>query len=338
MKAACTKFKSEGETTPIMQRGSDMHEELAKILEGKNELAFSSLDAGEQDEVSWAADYIQRQIALKGDVPLKVEEKVSYSDESFRELFYGTLDCSCGNALFDLKTGEERSYWHQMAAYGLALMESEGYEEIEVHLVFSRYKRTHTYTISKDEATMVIKELLVRLEDPNAPPIPNAYCGWCDEQTSCPAIVERVMELSKEEDWRLESYNLEEIKYNPDELAKAIALATQMKSWAFAMLDFAKSFEEIPGYEWRHVQGRRKIEDTKGAVKLLEEVGVPIEVIMEVCSVNLSSLEDLLVDFKDLTKPEAKKLLANLLEPVITRAEGYKKLVENKSTKPKELT
>jgi hypothetical protein len=338
MKAACTKFKSEGETTPIMQRGSDMHEELAKVLEGKDELAFSSLDAGEQDEVSWAAGYILSQIALKGDLPVKVEEKVSYSDESFRELFYGTLDCSCGNALFDLKTGEERSYWHQMAAYGLALMESEGYSEIEVHLVFSRYKRTHTYIITKDEATMVIKELLVRLEDPNSPPIPNAYCGWCDEQTSCPAIADRVIEISKEEDWRLESYNLEELKYNPDELAKAIALANQMKSWAFTILDFAKTFEEIPGYEWRHVQGRRKIDNTEEATKLLAELGVPVEAFLSTCSINLSSLESLLIDYLDLTKPEARKLLALKLEPVITRAEGYKKLVEDKNTKPKKLT
>ena len=323
IKANCTQFESEvDEPSGPMKRGLDMHQELAEYLEGKDTLAFSKLEAGDQDEVQWAGEYIKSKCG--GD--LKVEEKVSYTDAGFRELFYGTVDAYCGNEMFDLKTGEERSYWHQMAAYALALMEMRGLEAINVHVLFSRYKFVSTYTIEKATAQIAIEELVARIEDPNTPAVPNEYCGWCDKQTSCPALAERVFELSEVNDWRISSYKLEELDKNPEELSKAVKMATMGK------------FEDVPDYEWREMRGRSMISDMPEAFSLLEKrLKLSPKRLIEQSTISLSAIEDVIMDEMDLKKGEAKKLLAKELESVISRSTGYRKLVKSNTTKPKHI-
>lgn len=320
MKSRCPHYKS-GEAGAAAQRGSEMHDAFANLFDG-GKLNLFSMDEGDLEEIQWAKETVDAMIS-KSD-PIEVEVKLSYTDAKFRELYFGHGDIVNGPTLFDLKTGERHAYWLQMAGYALALMDQRGYDKVDVHLLYSRYRKVDSYTITRSQAEPPIMDLIIRSKDPDAPYKPNEFCGWCDKRVVCPALAERVEVIQQSQDWGLDSYRVDEIAKDPKELSKAIGLAKLMQKWSYAITDLAKEFDEIPGYKWKEVKGRRSLKDTLATYKKAE---LTVDEFLRACNVSLSSLEKAYKD-KGMTLKEAKEFIAANLSELIEESQPYKKLEE----------
>jgi hypothetical protein len=298
-----------------------MHDAFANLFDG-GKLNLFSMEEGDLEEIKWAKETVDAMIS-KSD-PIEVEVKLSFMDSKFKELYFGHGDIVNGPRLFDLKTGERHAYWLQMAGYALALMDQRGYEKVDVHLLYSRYRKVDSYTITRAQAEPPIMDIIIRSKDPDAQYKPNEFCGWCEKRAICPALADKVEIIQKHEDWGLESYRIDEIEKNPEQLSKAVRLARLMSVWSYAIMDLAKTFDEIPGYKWKEVKGRRSLKDALATYKKSE---LTVDEFLRACNVSLSSLEKAYKD-KGLTLKEAKEFIAENLSELIDESQPYKKLEE----------
>jgi hypothetical protein len=94
--------------------------------------------------------------------------------------------------LFDLKTGQRRDYRPQMAFYALGLMQRYDERECEVHLVYSKYKETDVYTISRLEAEETVYGIEARVKDPARKETLCDYCSWCGRRDECQTLTDMV--------------------------------------------------------------------------------------------------------------------------------------------------
>jgi hypothetical protein len=333
MRSRCPQYES-GEVGKAAHRGTAMHDAFAKLFESREPtLDLFELDSdNDLEEVKWARDTVQGMTSETW--PTEVEVKLSYHDAKFKQLYFGHGDVVNGPNLYDLKTGEQHAYWHQMAGYALALMDAREYKTVNVHLLFSRFKKVQTYTITREQAEPAILDIIARCADPDAPAIPNEFCGWCKKQSVCPAVNERVNAIVAYNDWKLDSYNPDEIAKNPAELSKAIHLSRMMKKWVVAIDALSKTFEDIPGFTWKEVNGRKFITD---AFALYEEISLtsgswpnrpsPKDFIGE-CSLSMASLEEIIKKGLGLSSKEARSYISKNFATLIGQSKSYKKLQE----------
>jgi hypothetical protein len=318
MRAKCPQFNS-APAGSAAERGNVLHEAFGRLFNGvgRDEI---ELDEFELDGLTWAVDYVKTNMTSAH--PVSIEQKVTYF-EGFKELYFGTADVLNGDILFDLKTGETRSYWYQMAAYALAAMDGTPFERMTVHVMYSRYRRAHTYTIEKWAAAAAIGDLMNSLEDPNAPANPSEYCAWCTKTTTCGAFGERVGVIAK--DWGLESYTIDEIK-DPGQLGKAVRLAKVMSIWADSIMKLAKNGDEPPkGFEFKTQNGRKTIRNILGA---REALGIPDDELFGACTLSISKLEKIIAASKSIPLREARDVVEETLQTMISIGEPIRKLIQ----------
>ena len=323
MRAKCAQYES-GSVGPAAEHGTAMHDVFATMFGEKLALFRESVTLDDQEKLKWAKEQVE--LRVNSEYPVEIEVKLSYTDPKFKELYFGHGDVVNGPQLFDLKTGEQHAYWHQMAGYALALMDTKGYDQVDIHLLYSRFATVKSYTITKEQAEPAINDILVRVDDPDAPFSPNEFCGWCGKRATCPALAERVDAIAVQQNWALESYSLDDIAKKPTELAKAIHLAKLMMKWSYAVQDMAKG-QEVPGFKWKEIRGRRSIKDALAAFK---RAGLPEEAFLRACSVSLSSLERAFRDSLGLSAKEAKEMIELKLSEIIEESKPYQKLEEEK--------
>lgn len=331
MKSRCPVYES-GPAGDAANRGTAMHDALAQMLGAEPTLKLFELSEDDVEEVEWAYKHIKDSISKTW--PLEVEIKLSYHDARMKEVYFGHGDAVNGPNLYDLKTGEQHVYWHQMAAYALALMNERAYKSVNVHLIFSRYRKVKSYTITKEQAEPAILDIIARSEDPNAKPSPNEYCGWCKKQSVCPAVKERVNAIVSYNDWKLDSYNPAELSKNPNELSKAIHLSRLMKKWVDAISDVCKEHESIPGFEWKEIAGRKSLTSTSSAFLMIGEAiqnrggKIHLDDFLDQCTMSVGGLEKFVKKCLDITSKEAKEIVAQSCEAYIKENKSYKKLQE----------
>lgn len=327
MKNRCPLYEA-GPVGDAANRGTAMHDSLAKMLGAEPTLDLFELSEEDTNEVKWAYDYIKANTSETWRT--EVEVKLSYHNAAMKELYFGTGDVVNGPNIYDLKTGEQHAYWHQMAGYALALMSERGYSTVNITLMFSRYKSVKKYVITREQAEPAIMDILTRVEDPNSEPRPNEFCGWCKKNVVCPAVKERVNAIVTYNDWKLDTYNPDELAKNPDELAKAIHLSRMMKKWVDAIDGIAKEHENIPGFEWKEVKGRKKVNYMAELfLSLGDNLGkIQLDDFLKACNISISALEKFISEAKGITKKEAKKFIDSKLSHCITESEPYKKLQE----------
>jgi|SaaInlV_165m_DNA_1040744.scaffolds.fasta_scaffold06879_3 hypothetical protein len=320
MRLRCARFES-GPAGAAAEHGTAMHSVFASLFEDRLPLFDSSISEDDLESLKWAKEQVDT-LSLS-EHPLEIETRLTYSDAKLKEVYFGTGDVVNGPQLFDLKTGEQHGYWPQMAGYALALMDEKGYKSVDTHLLYTRYRKVYTRTIEKKQAEAVINDIIVRAEDPGAPETPNEYCGWCSRRLECTALRDRANAIVADQDWTLESYRIEDISKNSDELSKAVNLSRLMKKWVAAVEDEMKNHEEIPGYKWREVKGRRSIKDALAASKRSD---LPIEAFLRACSTSVTALEKAYREELGITPREARELIEVKLSEVIHETKPYKKL------------
>jgi hypothetical protein len=327
MKNRCPLYEA-GPAGDAANRGTAMHDSLAQMLGAEPTLDLFELSEGDKSEVEWAYSYIRDNASETW--PLEVEVKLSYHDPSMRKLYFGTGDVVNGPNIYDLKTGEQHAYWHQMAGYALALMSEKGYSVVNINLLFSRYKKVQQYTITREQAEPAILGIITQAEDPNATPRPNEFCGWCKKNIVCPAVKERVSAIVTYNDWKLDTYNPNEIAKNPNELSKAIVLSRLMKKWVSAIDDVSKEHDDIPGFQWKEVSGRKVVAKMSDLFLALNSDldHIHLDKFLDKCSISLTNLAEFISDAKGMTMKEAKDYIDKKFSDYITQNKPYRKLEE----------
>lgn len=324
------KFVSE--QTSFAEEGTDRHEALHAHLCGDDTL-LDLLDDESADGVRWAAEYIRLKAPMS-DYPLEWEATlpIVYSDLSETE---GHADCVCHLDIFDLKS-RERDYAPQMAAYALGRLQKLNAPpgtQVRCHLLFAVTKRHEVLTFDAEHADALINEIIQDVKTATECR-PSEYCGWCANRVTCDVLNKRAMAVAAgREDWALEQYHATEIT-KPEEMAKALALAKHLTTWAKAVEFKAREMAikqglKIPGWKLAPTNGKRFCTDLQGA---FTASGLSIEDFLACCDVrfgtskknpNKKGLEN--VYHKSAGLPSlaaAKKELKGKLAPFIQQGQG----------------
>lgn len=190
--AECRCFESKPATSPEAARGTKLDAIIRAAWNG--EPIDADLPAEDEEAVAWALEAL-RTLHIGGS-----KSEVFTAEEQLRAVVpvqgveAGTMDACCPSQawLADFKTGQERNYMEQMAAYALACMEAYWAEEWTAHLLFIDQKKVVTHHFTRQEAADIVRSVV------NAPIVASCcdYCGWCAAQEFCPAIQQAAVEVT----------------------------------------------------------------------------------------------------------------------------------------------
>ena len=163
--------------------------------------AFNALPADEQEAVEWACNEVLRISGLSEEWP-KGRDLV-ITDEEFLKVttpginHIGTMDCHIPSKqiIFDLKSGQIRSYAQQAAAYCYGIMEREFADSYEAVMVFCDQRESVHYKFTFQEAQSMVEEVLESVANPDKQPSRCEYCNWCANKASCPVILQPTAEI-----------------------------------------------------------------------------------------------------------------------------------------------
>lgn len=339
----CACFESG--SSEFAEAGTDRHAALSAALNGDLR-PMALLPDEDADGVRWALEYIK--MISSSEFGFHLEKTIEADIQDFVTL-RGTPDVGCGFDVFDLKW-RDRDYSSQMAAYAwlwsVAQKLPEG-RKVRVHVLYACFKRIECLEFYPFEARRVIDPIIENALDPDRQPSPCSYCNWCSKKVVCPALNERAQAIGAgREDWKLEQYHTSEIT-DPNEMAKALALATHVTKWAEAVRHFAKEMATkqgvtIPGYKLRYSKGKASCSDVAGA---FNASGLPVETFLACCDLRQSTSKtnpnkigiiNAYAEANGLPQAAAKRTLKTKLDPFMRTPSEIVALVPDKQTNDEE--
>lgn len=178
----CGHYVSDPVSGPAAERGTRLDTAFRALIQGVE--PGVELSPEEKESLAWAVDSAK---ILAGGLPIESAEDMLRVEIPIID-HAGTSDLFCPEARWhgDLKSGEVRDYEAQMAAYALGWMRDQGVGEWTAYLFYSDQRYVHAYRFTWESAEAIVRDALsLRLSD--APPRPNAYCGWCAARWNCTA-------------------------------------------------------------------------------------------------------------------------------------------------------
>lgn len=326
-------------TSEFQQDGTDRHKALELHFAGDDSL-LEMLPDEDQDGIRWAADYIRLNAPMR-EYPLRWEKENSGVAivNGFSEV-PGTADLTCGPVdIFDLKW-RSANYEAQMANYALIRYQETSLSPeipINVHLLFACFKRAEVLRFDYQTAEAIVSRIAAAYEDPGKQPNPCGYCGWCANRVTCAALNQRAQAVAAgREDWKLQQYHASAIT-TPEEMSKALALASLLEKWAKAVKWHAKEMVikqgiAIPGYVLKSENGKSSCADVLGA---FNASGLAAEEFLQCCEFRLETsktnpdkrgLADVLKAKKGIPKAAAKRELKRALAPYMRTPKEILKL------------
>jgi hypothetical protein len=257
--AECPCYESKkGEAGPAAQRGTLLDGRFREALV-TGELNEVDLSKDDIKAVKWAVKQVKK---IAGGNPIITEENLLKVKTPGID-HIGTEDCRIPNIQTsgDLKTGIQRSYYAQMAAYALGNMEANFCEEWTCYLIFCDQKEVveHKFTLAK--AQEVVEGIINEYVNPEKLPSVCQYCSWCAKKDVCPAVVGPVVEANHLMD---STQNLavlrEEIANDPVRLSRFLEINKMFESELVKPLkEVAKekleAGEELQGWKLSQVKG-----------------------------------------------------------------------------------
>ena len=188
--AQCAKYESNPVAGPAAERGTRLDAAFRAFLMGQP--VPVELSTEEQESVMWAVDTV-RDLADGGEI---IADEVNLKVKTPGLDHIGTEDARCEDEAisFDLKTGQIRSYYEQMAAYALGNMDRSFNETWTCCLLFCDQREFTRIEFNYATAKAVVDGVLEAVNDPNAQPTPCEYCNWCKKADTCPARTGPVVE------------------------------------------------------------------------------------------------------------------------------------------------
>lgn len=343
----CAQFRSRPGNTEWSLKGNEHHVEFARLIKGDASLA-SQLPLEERAGVEWAAQYVR---GLASAEALRVEDRIKIFDDQFNEISFGTIDAwqpnvamtwgapapeleNCTPEIWDYKSGYVfRDYDPQMAAYALGAMQRTGTKRCYATILWGRRQFAEKRLWEYAEALALVLKAKAAREDQRSAPVICDYCGWCNNTPICSAYLARVEALRvARPDWQLAHYHADRID-DPAEMAKALALAKQLKDWIEAVEERAADMAKrrgltLPGWKLKERKGARVIGDM---AKGYERAGLPILTFLACCDLSLPALEIAFAKETGATVfKAAQRDLAEKLGDALSRKESKSYLTKEK--------
>ena len=331
--AACPKYVPKpGPAGPAAERGTKMDEAVRLGLRGDRSL-LEGLPPEDKGPAEWAVALFQ-DYKRNGELETR-EEYLAMHTPGISHVGTADVLCNAMGWVGDLKTGQLRDYYHQMAAYALACMERGFLQDWVAHVVYADQQKVVSYRFDYAEAKRTIETLLAEVRDPNAQPRACDYCDWCARKDSCPAVVRpvedglAVIAAPKE--------SLAEIRErllgDPEKLAAfAVAWKAVEKEVGEPAMDRLKELleagEEVPGWKVSK-SAPSEYYDADGILWVARETSAPLEGIIEALGGKMSATK---------FTAWAKSLGATPLNAHVRQGKAITRLLQDRSKKTKQLT
>lgn len=265
--AQCAKYESNPVAGPAAERGTRLDAAFRAFLMGQP--VPVELSAEEQEAVMWAVD-TARDLA---DGAYIEADEVNLKVNTPGLDHIGTEDgrCEDENMSFDLKSGQIRSYYEQMAAYALGNLERQFNKHFDQQLLnestwtsvllFCDQREFTRIEFTYATAKAVVDGVLEAVNDPNAKPTPCEYCNWCRKADTCEARTGPITEtlaVVESPAVSLEAMR-REVLANPARLGKFLQAAALFSEFAKEIKEAAKvdmeKGVEVPGWKLQKQRG-----------------------------------------------------------------------------------
>lgn len=273
--AECSLFEGAPGASDAANRGTGMDEAMRAACQG-NMGPLNALPPEDQKAVAWAIEEVEK-LAKESFMETR-EERLAMHVSMLSTV--GTADAVCDPERWvaDLKTGQVRSYYHQLAAYSLACMDRTFTESWTAHVIYCDQRVRRTYEFDYATAKAVVDKVISDAKDPQAKPTPCEYCDWCGRKETCTAIVKANTEAvalatSKESVAAIR----DRILASPERISEFA------RQWKQAEKDIAEPVltklrelaeaEMAPGWKIVGVKGREYVE-AEGIAKVAKSVPV----------------------------------------------------------------
>jgi hypothetical protein len=260
--AQCACYESaSGESSPAAARGTKMDEAFRFALAGdssKIELLDTSDD---KKAVIWAINQVQ---AIAGDNDIISDEsKLKVKTPNIEH--EGTEDCRIPSLSVscDLKSGQVRGYYEQMAAYAYGNMERDFAPEWTCYLIFCDQQKIIKHHFSYDQSKAIVEEVLESANDQGKKPSPCEYCKWCANSQTCQALAVAANDTLEIVDNDIQA-NLAQLKEflaaDPERLSvflkKASIFNSELVDWAKDLIrERLTNNEPVVGYKLQNSKG-----------------------------------------------------------------------------------
>jgi hypothetical protein len=324
--AECPCYESkQGEAGPAAQRGTKLDGRFREAL-ATGELNEVDLPKDDIKALKWALKEVRK---IAGKNPIISDEALLKVQTPGIE-HEGTEDCRIPNIQTsgDLKTGIQRSYFSQMAAYAYGNMESHFCEEWTCYLIFCDQKEIVEHKFTLHQAKNIVNGILDAYHDPERLPQPCQYCSWCARKDSCPMVVQPV----KEAHAIMESANLavlrDEISNDPARHARFLEINKVFESELVKPLkDLAKKKLEsgdcLPGFKLSSVKGSEYF-DRVSIVRAAIKGKWGMDDLVDALGGTMSGST-----FREL----CEKYRTPVIEEEAKRKDGFNKIIEDKKSK-----
>lgn len=244
--AECPCYESQEGTSPAADRGTMLDAKIRSFL-ATGVLETTGMDANDIAACDWAAQTVRD---LAGESPIISAESELWVD--IDTLAGGTMDVLLPDArlLFDIKSGQIRSYYHQMAAYALGCMDKFYVGSWDTVLVFCDQQKVVRHSFTYADAKAAVAAVVDRVNDPQKKATPCEYCDWCSKASTCSArlgLAETAVSLTSD--------RFEQLLANPEELGKFLTQCKHLDSFREKAEEKAKLLlgngEQVEGWKLR---------------------------------------------------------------------------------------
>jgi hypothetical protein len=265
----CACYESAGGESPAAARGTAMDEAFRLALSGDTS-KFRVLESTEDKEaVRWAVEKVR--LISEGEIVISDESALKVQTPGLEHI--GTEDSRIPTKCtsLDLKSGQVRDYYAQMAAYAYGNMERDFAPEWTCILLFCDQKKVVTHKFTYEQAKLVVENILEAVADPEKKPTPCEYCGWCKKREECLALGKAASDTLEIVDSDLNANLAQLKKYLADSPETLAAFITKAAIFNDELVDWARELakeklfdcEEIPGYKLQKVKGTDYIDPTQ---------------------------------------------------------------------------
>ena len=258
---------------PAAKRGTEIHEKLADAFHRRETPADPLLLRA----YNRAKAYIARVDAI--------EEKVQLLNDQLEQVTFGTADLYGRGendklTLVDFKSGSQpaSSYYHQMAAYALMLMDQEDEKECTAVIIPVDDDENEAFAIdfTREGASEVVWPLINRVKAKEENPRENQFCNWCAKRKECPVWTMPAAEAItpvREKLLFTESDALERPEQYMDAFKKLEGI---FESWGIreALKSKLEAGIPVPGWKLQTRKGASSVNDVEAVLReVVERIG-----------------------------------------------------------------
>jgi hypothetical protein len=214
-----------------------------------------------------------------------VETELQLLDDELNQITFGTCDL-WGRAedgsllLIDWKSGVQpaSSYFYQMAAYSLMLMDAEGEDSCRSIIIPVDNDEDEAFILdfTRESAGEAIWPLIERIKANTEGPKENQFCNWCAKRKECPVWVLPASEAItpvREKLLFTESDALERPEAYMDAFKKLEGI---FESWGIkeALKAKLEAGIEVPGWKLQTRKGAASVNDVEAVLReVVERIG-----------------------------------------------------------------